>query len=56
MGRGEAPLVVVEVGPCGLGSLLATTMMKDARGVAGSDTRIGAEIRWRAALGEDFAG
>ena len=44
--------VVVAVNP---GSLLASKMVKDAYGVAGSDLGIGANILFRAALSEEFA-
>ncbi|MGA9540929.1 MAG: hypothetical protein WBQ77_07755, partial [Methyloceanibacter sp.] len=36
-------------------SLLATSMVKDAYGIEGSDIRIGADILVRAALSDEFA-
>ncbi|WP_372570527.1 SDR family NAD(P)-dependent oxidoreductase [Ruegeria jejuensis] len=48
----EGP-VVVAVNP---GSLLASKMVKEGFGVAGSDIGIGAEILHRAALSEEFKG
>lgn len=48
---GKGPMVV-SVNP---GSLLATKMVKEGFGVAGSDIRIGADILVRAALSDDFA-
>ncbi len=48
---GPAGPVIVAVNP---GSLLASKMVKDAYGVAGSDLGIGANILFRAALGDDF--
>ena len=44
---------VIAVNP---GSLLASKMVKEAFGVAGSDLGIGAQILLRAALSDDFAG
>ena len=44
---------VIAVNP---GSMLASKMVKEAYGVAGSDLRIGADILCRAALSEEFAG
>ena len=44
--------VIVAVNP---GSLLATKMVKEGFGVAGSDIRIGADILVRAALSDEFA-
>ena len=48
---GKGP-VIVAVNP---GSLLATKMVKEGFGVAGSDIRIGADILVRAALSDEFA-
>ncbi|MEL6185170.1 MAG: SDR family NAD(P)-dependent oxidoreductase [Myxococcota bacterium] len=48
----DGPLVV-SVNP---GSLLATKMVKDAFGVAGSDISVGADILCRAALSTEFEG
>jgi NAD(P)-dependent dehydrogenase (short-subunit alcohol dehydrogenase family) len=45
--------VIVAVNP---GSLLASKMVKEGFGVAGSDLSIGAEILVRAALSDEFAG
>ena len=44
--------MIVAVNP---GSLLATSMVKDAFGVAGKDVNIGADILVRAALSDEFA-
>jgi NAD(P)-dependent dehydrogenase (short-subunit alcohol dehydrogenase family) len=44
--------IIVAVNP---GSLLASKMVKDAYGVAGSDLGIGADILYRAALSDEFA-
>lgn len=44
--------VVVAVNP---GSLLATKMVKEGFGVAGSDIGIGTDVLTRAAIGDDFA-
>ena len=44
--------MIVAVNP---GSLLASKMVKDAYGVAGSDLGIGADILVRAALSDQFA-
>lgn len=44
---------IVAVNP---GSLLASKMVREAYGVAGSDLQIGAEILVRAALSDEFAG
>jgi NAD(P)-dependent dehydrogenase (short-subunit alcohol dehydrogenase family) len=49
---GDKGPMVVAVNP---GSLLATKMVKEGFGVAGSDIRIGADILVRAALSDDFA-
>lgn len=46
-------IVVVAVNP---GSLLASKMVKEGFGIAGSDINIGADILCRAALSEEFAG
>jgi hypothetical protein len=44
--------MIVAVNPA---SLLATSMVKDAYGIEGSDIRIGADILVRAALSDEFA-
>lgn len=49
---GDKGPIVVAVNP---GSLLATKMVKEGFGMAGSDIRIGADILVRAALSDDFA-
>ncbi len=49
--KGKGPMIVA-VNP---GSLLATKMVKEGFGVAGSDIGIGADILVRAALSEEFA-
>lgn len=49
---GAAGPMIVAVNP---GSLLATTMVKEAFGIAGNDIGIGAGILVRAALSEEFA-
>ena len=43
---------VVAVNP---GSMLGTKMVKEAYGVAGGDVGIGADILYRAAVGDEFA-
>lgn len=53
LGLGASGPMIVAVNP---GSLLATTMVKEAFGVSGKDVGIGAGILVRAALSEDFAG
>ncbi|MEM7432617.1 MAG: SDR family NAD(P)-dependent oxidoreductase [Pseudomonadota bacterium] len=50
---GDGGPSVVAVNP---GSLLASKMVKDAYGVAGSDLGIGADILFRAALSDEFNG
>lgn len=45
-------MVTVAVNP---GSLLATNMVREGLGVAGSDVGIGADILCRAALSQEFA-
>ncbi len=49
---GENGPAIIAVNP---GSLLASKMVKEGFGVAGSDLRIGAEILCRAALSDEFA-
>lgn len=49
--RGDEGPMAVAVNP---GSLLATKMVRDAYGIAGSDVSTGAELLCRAALSEDF--
>jgi NAD(P)-dependent dehydrogenase (short-subunit alcohol dehydrogenase family) len=49
---GETGPAIIAVNP---GSLLATKMVKEGFGVAGSDIRIGADVLYRAALSEEFA-
>jgi NAD(P)-dependent dehydrogenase (short-subunit alcohol dehydrogenase family) len=49
---GQAGPMVVAVNP---GSLLASKMVKEGFGVAGSDLSIGADILTRAALSDEFA-
>jgi len=49
---GENGPAVIAVNP---GSLLASKMVKEGFGVAGSDLRIGADILFRAALSDEFA-
>lgn len=49
---GDRGTMVVAVNP---GSLLATKMVKEGFGLAGSDIRIGADLLVRAALSDDFA-
>ena len=49
---GDRGPAVIAVNP---GSLLASKMVKEAYGVAGSDLRIGADILCRAALSDEFA-
>ncbi|MCP3672786.1 MAG: hypothetical protein GY814_20665 [Gammaproteobacteria bacterium] len=48
--KGSGP-VAVAVNP---GSMLGSKILKEGFGVAGKDTRIGAEILIRAALGDEF--
>lgn len=52
LGLTQTPPIQIAVNP---GSLLATKMVKEGFGVAGSDIGIGADILIRAALSDDFA-